>query len=182
MSKAHLHLFEPSTGKWVPATGDIAGSIGGGGGGGSSSSPSPVSWSYVAASGGIADTSDVTLVAATSGLVNYLQSMQITNQPGAASTQVVIKTGSTVLWRGYAASGDSVQSVTFSQPLMGAVGTSLTAAAITTAASLLINAQGYVSQSVDQLLGSVSESVEIFTAAGEALGDNAGNQLVQGYP
>jgi hypothetical protein len=113
--------------------------------------PASAGWSYVAGSGGIADTSDVTLAAApTAGMRNYLCALQFINTDATVGTEIVVKDGATVLWRGYAQ--HSVAAVT--QPGMVSVvfpvairqpstATALTAACITTSSQTYINAQGY---------------------------------------
>lgn len=110
-------------------------------------------WSYAAASAGITDTSDVTLAAApTNGLRNYLTALQITNKDVSAGTEVVIKDGSTVLWRmfiqpGSPASLSGLPPTSFTFPTairQPTAETALTAACITTSSETYINAQGYV--------------------------------------
>ena len=113
--------------------------------------PVGASWQYAAGSGGIADTSDVTLAASPgAGRRNYLCALQILNTDATVGTEVVIKDGSTILWRGYAQ--HSVAAV--SQPGMVSIvfpvalrqpttATALTAACITTSTQTYINAQGY---------------------------------------
>lgn len=112
-------------------------------------------WHYAAASGGITDTSDVTLAAApTNGQRNYLTALQITNKDATVGTEVVIKDGSTVLWRiymqpGTPASLSGLVPVSFVFPTairQPTAGVALTAAAITTSGEVYINAQGYVGQ------------------------------------
>lgn len=116
-----------------------------------STMPAPANWQYAAASGGITDTSDVTLVAAPgAGRRNYLCAIQIINTDATVGTEVVVKDGSTVLWRGF--SPASIAAVT--QPTMVSIvfpvairqptlNTALTAAAITTSSQTYISAQGY---------------------------------------
>lgn len=188
MSRAHLHSFDPSTQQWVPVIGSAIGALGGGGSGGAAGAVD--SWSYAAASGGITDTSDVTLAAAPgAGMVNYLTDLQLANSDASVGTEVVIKSGSTVLWRTFlppgrpaSLTGTMPVSFRFSQPLRAAGNTALTAAAITTSAELYINAQGFIGQSEDQIEAAVSRKVELFDSGGNMLTDNGGNTLVQGYP
>jgi hypothetical protein len=188
MSKAHLHLLDLSTQTWVPATGSAIGAMGGGAGATAASSVD--SWSYAAASGGITDTSDVSLAAAPGvGLVNYLTDLQLANSDATVGTEVVIKSGSTVLWRTFLPAGRPASltgtmpvSFTFSRPLRADSNTALTVAAITTSAELYVNAQGFIGQSEDQVEAAASNVVEIFDIAGNQLTDNGGNYLVQGYP
>ena len=115
--------------------------------------PTGASWQYAAGSGGIADTSDVTLAAApAAGQRNYLCALQIFNADATVNTEVVIKDGSTVLWRMMFPAG-RVASTQFEQPSsfvfpaairQPTAATALTAAAITTSGEVYINAQGYI--------------------------------------
>lgn len=188
MSKAHLHLLDTATGSWVPATGNAVGAIGGGGGASAESAIN--SWTYAAASGGITDTSDVTLAAAPgAGMVNYLTDLQLANSDASVGTEVVIKSGSTVLWRTFMPAGRPAAltgippiSFHFSRPLRAETNTALTAAAVTTSAEVYINAQGFTGRSEAYVEGAASNVVELFTANGDQLTDAAGNQLIQGYP
>lgn len=182
MSKiVHLHVRSPA-GAWVPVAGDSAGTLG--------RSPGQQDWSYAAASGGIADTSDVTLAAAPgAGKVNYLTSIQLQNADATVDTEVVVKSGSTVLFRTWlppgnpaALTGTMPVQINFPQPLRADNNTALTAACITTSAMVYINAQGFIDQSVAQLAAGVSNVVELFDAGGNVLTDAAGNPLIQGYP
>lgn len=102
------------------------------------------SWTYAAASGGITDTSDVTLAAAAGvGLSNFLTGIQIMNK-SAVATEVVVKDGSTIIWRGYSpASGVGPLSITFEDPLQSSPNTALKFAAITTSSAIYVNAQGH---------------------------------------
>lgn len=108
-------------------------------------------WKYAAASGGITDTSDVVLhAAAGANLYNVLQSIQIINTDATVGTEVVIKDGSTVIWRGFAPASialvtqESLVNLTFSPPLSGSANTAMNAACITTSSQTYINAQGTV--------------------------------------
>lgn len=62
-------------------------------------------WSYVAASGGIADTTGITMKAAAGvGKKIYVQSCQFSNSgSGAAGTEILLESGAsgTVIWRGW---------------------------------------------------------------------------------
>ena len=188
--RAHLHLFDSSTGQWTPALGSAVGGIGGGSTGAGSAAASAVDgWSYVAASGGITDTSDVTLAAApVAGLANYLTDLQLHNSDATVATEVVVKSGSTILWRIFLPAGRPASltptmptSFHFSRPLVADNNTALTAAAITNSAELYINAQGFIAQSPQALAAAASSNVvEIFDALGNALTDSAGNRIVRG--
>src|SRR5690606_35824768 len=104
-------------------------------------------------------------------------------------TEVVIKSGTTVLWRTFLPAGRPASltgtmpvSFHFSRPLRAENNTALTAAAITTAAEVYVNAQGFVGQTEAVVEGSTSNVVEIFDMNGDQLTDAAGNQIIQGYP
>lgn len=108
-------------------------------------------WKYAALTGGITDTSDVVLSAAAgAGLYNVLQSMQIINTDATVGTEVVVKDGSTVIWRGFAPASialvtqPSMVEISFSPPLAGSANTAMNAACITTSSQTYINAQGTV--------------------------------------
>lgn len=107
-----------------------------------------VSWQYAAASGGIVNTTDVAVkAAAAAGLRNYITGFSCTNASATIATEIVIKDGSTVIWRGYVGAGtllNSVVGVTFPTPLRGTAATAVNVAAITTGAQLYVNLQGFV--------------------------------------
>lgn len=101
-------------------------------------------WEYAAAAGGIVNTSDVAIRAAQAGLRNYVAAVQIKNAHATVSTEVVIKDGSTIIWRGhFKAAGDSESTIVFPKPLRGSVNTALNVACITTGAAVYVNAQGF---------------------------------------
>ena len=100
-------------------------------------------WQYAAASGGITNTTDVVLQAAAgSGIKNYLTGLSVANASATAS-EVVVKDGSTVIWRTYLAANAPIQSIKFVTPLQSTANTALNAACITTGTQTYINAQGY---------------------------------------
>jgi len=188
MSKAHLHVVDPTTGKWIPVIGNTVGAVGGGGG--SSGIPPVNTWSYAAASGGITDTTDVALAAAPgAGLANYLTDLQLANSDATVGTEVVVKDGSTVIWRTFLPAGRPASltgtmpvAFHFHTPLRSSTNTALNVAAVTTSAELYVNAQGYIAQSEDQLEAAASVAVEIFDYLGNAIVDSGSNSIVQGYP
>jgi hypothetical protein len=110
-------------------------------------------WSYAPAAV-IADTADVTIAPAPSatGERNYLTGLQFLNTDATAPTELVVKSGATVIWRGFAQ--HTVAAVT--QPGMTSIvfsgrglrqpqaNTALTVACITTSSQTYVNAQGYV--------------------------------------
>ncbi|HNA22494.1 MAG TPA: hypothetical protein PLN40_13890 [Agitococcus sp.] len=100
-------------------------------------------WQYAAASGGITNTTDVVLQAAAgSGIKNYLTGLSVANASATAS-EVVVKDGSTVIWRTYLAANAPIQSIKFITPLQSTANTALNVACITTGTQTYINAQGY---------------------------------------
>jgi hypothetical protein len=137
-------------------------------------------WSYAAASGGITDTADVTLAAAPgAGKSNYLKSLQIVNT-SATATEVVIKSGSTVLWRGkVGASMIGPVSINFERPLISANNTAMTAACITGSTVTYINAQGYVDVTLAELNAEQTTAIEVFDQSGDQVFDQAGNPVYQ---
>ena len=105
-------------------------------------------WSYAAASGGITNTTDVALAAAAgAGLRRYLTAIQAVNASASVTTEVVVKDGSTVIWRGWLgsqAAGDHHEAyLTFPSPLKTSANAALNFACITTGAAVYVNAQGY---------------------------------------
>lgn len=172
---------QDSTGAWVPLrvaeSGQLVGS--GGGSGIPSAQPELVQpWSYAAASGGITDTADVTLIAAAgAGKANYVTSLQVMNS-SATATEVVIKSSSTVLWRArVGASMIGPVDIQFLRPLIGANNTALTAACITNATVTYLNVQGYQDATIANINASLTSEVELFTDAGEQIFDDAGAPL-----
>ena len=100
-------------------------------------------WQYAAASGGIVNTSDNVLQAAAGvGIKNYLTGLSIANANATAS-EVVVKDGSTVIWRMYLAANAPIQSIKFTTPLQSTANTALNVACITTGSQTYVNAQGY---------------------------------------
>lgn len=104
-------------------------------------------WVYAAASGGIVNTTDVAIAAAAgAGLRRYLTGISIQNASATVATEVVIKDGSTVIWRGYVGTSallNSAVSVVLPTPLKTTANTALNVACITTGAAVYVNAQGY---------------------------------------
>lgn len=107
-------------------------------------------WTYAAASGGIVDTSDNVLKAAgAAGIRNYLTWIDLINTDTTVGTEVVVKDGSTVIWRTFIPA--SIAAVTqpmpvsfnFPTPLRGTAATALNVACITTSSQTYVNAGGY---------------------------------------
>ena len=100
-------------------------------------------WQYAAASGGIVNKEDNVLIAAAgANIKNYLTGLSVANANATAS-EIVIKDGSTVIWRMYLAANAPIQSIKFVTPLQSTANTALNVACITTGTQTYVNAQGY---------------------------------------
>lgn len=187
----YAHGFDVS-GNWVPlrvnATGGIVGLYDDGIPDGQPSILTP--WSYAAASGGIIDTGNVTIAAAPGyGRSNYLTSLQVCNT-SATPTEVVVKSGSTVLWRcKVGASMTRPAHIEFHRPLISANNTALSVACITTGTVTYIDAQGYADETIEQIQADYTVDNELFDAFGVAITDASGviitvtgTQAVDVYP
>jgi len=117
--------------------------------GGTGHIPGDRKWQFAAASGGIVDTSDVELAAAIAGLEVHCVAIQVVDADVTVATEVVVKDGSTIIWRMFLPNAQSANgntnpvSFTFPLPLRSSVGVELNVAAITTSSELYVNAQGY---------------------------------------
>ena len=101
-------------------------------------------WTYAAVSGGITDTADdVVKAAGAAGVRHYVTGIQVINGHATVSTEVVLKDGTTVMWRGYAAAAGGGCSAVFPNPIEGTAATALNAANITTGSATYVNVQGY---------------------------------------
>lgn len=77
------------------------------------------------------------------GIRNYCTAIQMKNV-SATATEVVIKDGTTPIWRGYLPANMSVaDAIVFPTPLRGSTVTSMYFTAITTGANIYVSAQGY---------------------------------------
>lgn len=100
-------------------------------------------WSYSSAAGGVINTTDVVLSAAAgAGLRRYVTSMQLSNN-SAVATEVVVKDGSTVIWRGHLPANAPMAEIILTNPIKTTANAALNFACITTGAAVYINAQGY---------------------------------------
>jgi hypothetical protein len=103
-------------------------------------------WYYAAASGGITNTTGVTIKAAAgAGVRNYITCLTIVNGHASVGTDVQIRDGAsgTVLYRFYAvANGGGVREV-FSVPIRGSANTLLEVACGTTGSAIYVDAQGF---------------------------------------
>lgn len=101
-------------------------------------------WQYAGPTGGITDTADDQIVAAVASTRHYITALQIVNMSTTA-TEVVIKDGSTVIWRCEldADGGAAGISMQFPTPLRGTANTALNVACLTTSTKVFVNAQGF---------------------------------------
>ena len=98
-------------------------------------------WSYAGVTGGIVDTADVVLMAAPGvGKRIVLTSLQVHNS-SATSSEIVLKSGATVIWRGYVPNVMTMmQNIVMS--LRAAENTPLTFAVLVSGTATRISAQG----------------------------------------
>jgi hypothetical protein len=100
-------------------------------------------WSY-ASPAAVADTADDEAKAAgAAGVRHYITSVQVFNADDSVGTEVVIKDGSSVLWRGWAEQTGGGCSAVFTTPLRGTAATAVNVANITTSAETYFNLQGF---------------------------------------
>ncbi|WP_288982392.1 hypothetical protein [uncultured Flavobacterium sp.] len=108
-------------------------------------------WSYVAASGGITNTTTAVSLTggAGSGVRNYITSLQVSSDTLGTATEVVIQDGNSgpILWRAKIGTAGTVgiQDIRFHPPLRGSTNTLLLAACVTATGtgSIYLNVQGY---------------------------------------
>lgn len=171
-------------GRIVPMiVGDQGFAPGSGGGLAPSASPLAGGWSYAAASGGIENTSDVPIKAAAGiGRSNYIRSLQLVNTDASVGTEVVLKDGSTVIWRTYlpAMAASTVPTgvdVKFDPPLVGSQNTALNLACITDSAKVYANAQGFVGGAPNQVELNTNSGEEVYDMFGALVMTDAGEQV-----
>jgi hypothetical protein len=100
-------------------------------------------WSFASPAGGVVNTTDVVLAAAAgAGLRRYITGLQLSNA-NATATEVVLKDGATVIWRGQLPANAPNVAIQFPDPLKTTANTALNFACITTAAAVYVNAQGF---------------------------------------
>jgi len=92
----------------------------------------------------VTDTADDEAFAAgAAGVRHYITGVQVFNGHDTVGTEVVIKDGSTVKWRGWAEQTGGGCSARFDPPLRGTAATAVNVANITTGSSTYFNLQGY---------------------------------------
>lgn len=100
-------------------------------------------WQFACAAPIVATTDMVAKTAGAAGIRNYVTGFSYHNT-NATATEIVLKDGATVVWRGYApASMTAPAFIQFATPLRGTAATAVNVAAITTAANVYVNVQGY---------------------------------------
>lgn len=101
-------------------------------------------WAYAGATGGIINTTDVAVkTAAGASVRNYISGIQFKNTSATAS-EIVIKDGATIIWRGHVSASMTVSdTVVFNPPLRGTANTAVNVAMITTATATIVSLQGY---------------------------------------
>jgi hypothetical protein len=111
---------------------------------GNSADGRDTAFNYAGVTGGITTTADVALApAGAAGIRNYLTSLQFKNTSAVAS-EIVVKDGATVIWRGHAGASMTFEDViTFGTPLKGSAATALNIALITTGTATIVSAQGF---------------------------------------
>ena len=101
------------------------------------------SWSYASPAAVTDTTDDVAQAAGGAGVRHYITGVQVFNGHDTVGTEVVIKDGTTVLWRGWAEQTGGGCSAKFDPPLRGTANTAVNVANITTGSSTYFNLQGY---------------------------------------
>jgi hypothetical protein len=91
----------------------------------------------------VTDTADDEAFAAVASTRHYITGIQVFNSHATTGTEVVIKDGSTVKWRGYAYAAGGGCSAKFEPPLRGTANTAINVANITNSSSTYFNLQGY---------------------------------------
>jgi len=100
-------------------------------------------WSFSSPGGGILLTEDVVLAAAAgAGLRRYLTSMQLSNT-SSDETEVIVKSGSTMIWRAHLTPNLPIVSIVFQNPLRTAANVALNFQSLVEFSGVYINAQGY---------------------------------------
>lgn len=100
-------------------------------------------WAYACPAGGITDAADAVLAAAAgAGLRRYVTSMTLSNA-SATATEVVIKDGAAVIWRGHLPANAAMCEIVFGNPLKTTANTALNFACVTAGAAVYVSAQGF---------------------------------------
>lgn len=100
-------------------------------------------WSYASPAAVTGTADNVVIAAGAVGVRHYITGVQVFNGHDTVGTEVVIKDGATVLWRGWAEQTGGGCSARFDPPLRGTAATAVNVANITTGSSTYFNLQGY---------------------------------------
>lgn len=104
-------------------------------------------WQFASPTGGFVDATDHQIAAAVAGARNYCTALQVTNSHATVSTEIVVKDGATVIWRGFVkAAMVNADPHIFPTPLRGSVNAALNFTCGTTGSAVIVSAQGYVGQ------------------------------------
>jgi hypothetical protein len=103
----------------------------------------PANTETYASAAAVTDTADDEVFAAVASTRHYVTGIQVFNGHATTGTEVVIKDGSTVKWRGYAYAAGGGCSARFDPPLRGTANTAVNVANITNSSSTYFNLQGY---------------------------------------
>lgn len=101
-------------------------------------------WQYAGATGGITDAADLAVIAAGgAGVRNNMTGLQYQNI-SATPSEIVVKDGSTVIWRGYAAANMAAPAgLPPGTVLRGTANTAMNVQMVTTGTATIISAQGF---------------------------------------
>jgi hypothetical protein len=101
-------------------------------------------WTYACPAPIAVNTDTVVKAAAAAGVRNYVTNIQIANSHATVGTEVVLKDGATVIWRGYLKPNNDMTDITFYTPLRGTAATAVNFQCLTAGASVYVNVQGYI--------------------------------------
>lgn len=101
-------------------------------------------WGFACVAGGVTNTTDVTIMALSATLRRYIVGLTLKNVHATTATEVVLKDGTTVIWRGHLpAAMENADAIQFAIPLKTTVNQALNFACLTTGAQVYVSAQGY---------------------------------------
>ncbi|RWE56035.1 hypothetical protein [Mesorhizobium sp.] len=106
--------------------------------------PASATWRYAAAAGGEIGTADVSVKAAVVGQRNHMTWLTAVNAHATVDTEILVKDGATVLYRGFVKAAGGRLDIEFRSPLSSSVNTALNVANVTTGAQVYFNCGGYV--------------------------------------
>lgn len=102
-------------------------------------------WYYAGATGGITNTTAVTITpAAVAGQRYFLSNLQYANTGTASEICIQQTTGPTIIWRGNAPTGGQETWIEFDPPLQSLANDTLQVVMVTTASATRVSAQGFI--------------------------------------